>query len=79
MSLERKDVRFKLDPEVHAQLKAICDHEGIDMGDFVEALVKPVVIKRVHDAIALATKFQRLGISGSGRESGQNSQFGGLQ
>lgn len=79
MSLERKDVRFKLDPEVHAQLKAICDHEGVDMGDFVEALVKPVVSKRVHDAIALANKFQRLGISGNGRDLAPNSQFGGLQ
>jgi len=71
MSLERKDVRFKLSAEDHARLKAICEIEEIeetDMDDFVEALVVPVVRKRVHEAIELADKLQRAGITGHGRE-----------
>ena len=68
MSLERKDVRFKLSAEDHARLKAICEIEETDMDDFVEALVVPVVRKRVHEAIELAEKLQRAGISGHGRE-----------
>lgn len=69
MSLEHKDVRAKLEPELHAQLRAICDIDGVDMGDFIEAVLVPVIRKRMHDAIALASRFPRPGITGSGRES----------
>ena len=68
MSLERKDIRAKLDPDVHAQLRAICDIDGIDLGDFIEAALLPVINKIVHDAIALANRVQRPGKTGSARE-----------
>lgn len=65
MSLDRKDIRAKLDPDRHAQLRAICDIDGVDMGDFIEAILVPVIERRVHDAIELAARLQRLGMSGS--------------
>lgn len=65
MSLDRKDIRAKLDPDKHAQLRAICEIDGIDMGDFIEAALLPVITKRVHDAIELAARLQRAGIAGS--------------
>lgn len=65
MAIERKDVRLKLDDDKHAALKAICDLDGVDMGVFIEQLLVPVIDKRVHDAIELAAKIQRLGIGGS--------------
>ena len=68
MSLERKDVRFKLSAEDHTRLKAICEIEGTAIDDFVEALVVPVVRKRVHEAIELAEKLHRAGITGQSRE-----------
>ena len=68
MSLERKDIRAKLDPEIHAQLRVICEIDGVDMGDFIESALLPVIAKRVHDAMMLAQKLQRLGTSGSDRE-----------
>lgn len=68
MALERKDIRAKLDPELHAALKAMCDLEGVDMGEWIEAQLVPVIKKRIHDATVLAAEFQRLGITGSGRE-----------
>ena len=68
MSLERKDVRFKLSAEDHARLKAICEIEETDIDDFIEALVVPVVRKRVHAAIELADKLRRAGISSHSRE-----------
>ena len=68
MSLERKDIRSKLDPARHAQLRAICEIDGVDMGDFIEAALLPVIEKRVHDAIELATRLQRLGTTGNNRE-----------
>jgi hypothetical protein len=69
MSIERKDIRAKLSPERHAQLRAICEVDGVDMGDFIEAALLPVIEKRVHDAIELAARLPRQGTSGSSRES----------
>lgn len=69
MALERKDIRAKLDPDLHAALKAMCDLDGVDMGEWIEAQIVPVIEKRIHDAMVLAEKLQRLGISGTGRES----------
>lgn len=69
MALERKDVRLKLDDDKHAALKAICDLDGVDMGVFIEQLLVPVIEKRIHDAMVLAEKLQRLGIAGSAQRS----------
>ena len=69
MSLERKDIRAKLDPDMHARLRAICDVDNIDMGEFIEAALIPVIEKRVHDAMMLATELLRQGIAGNNRES----------
>jgi len=68
MALERKDIRAKLDPELHAALKAMCDLDGVDMGEWIEAQLVPVIKKRIHDATVLAAEFRRLGITGNGRE-----------
>lgn len=69
MALERKDIRAKLDPELHAALKAMCDLDGVDMGEWIEAQIVPVIKKRIHDATVLASELQRLGITGSTREN----------
>ena len=68
MALERKDVRLKLDADMHAALKAICDVDEVDVGVYIELLLVPVIKKRVHDAMLLASKIPRPGITGSGRE-----------
>jgi transcriptional regulator with XRE-family HTH domain len=49
-------------------LKAMCDLDGVDMGEWIEAQLVPVIKKRIHDATVLAAEFQRLGITGNGRE-----------
>lgn len=67
MAAERKDVRAKLDDDMHAALKAICDLDGIDMGVFIEQQIVPVIQKRIHDATVLAEKLHRLGIAGNAR------------
>lgn len=72
MSLERQDVRAKLDPEDHRALVRICDIEGVTIAEFVERLLVPVIRKRVHDANLLAREFPHAGVSGSGGESPRN-------
>lgn len=69
MALDRKDFRGKLDPDIHAALKAICEVDDIDMGVFIEQLIVPVVQKRIHDATVLAGQLHRSGITGIARES----------
>lgn len=69
MSLERKDIRAKLDADKHAQLKAICDVDGMDMGLFIESLLLPVIEKRVHDAMMLVSELTHQGITGNNREN----------
>jgi hypothetical protein len=69
LSIERKDVRGKLHPDIHAQLTAIAEIDGRDMGEIVEELVCKYVKARVHDATLLADRIARLGITGNNRES----------
>lgn len=66
MSLERKDLRLKLDADDHTGLQLLADAEDTDMSAWAEALLKREIRRRVHAAIVLARKAERLGISGSG-------------
>jgi hypothetical protein len=68
MSLDRKDIRAKLDADVHAKLRAICDADNIDMGLYIEQVLVPVIEKRVHDAIMLVRSLPHPGKTGSDRE-----------
>lgn len=67
MSLERQDIRAKLDPDDHRALVCICNIDGVSIAEFIERLVVPVIRKRVHDANVLARDFPLRGISGSDR------------
>ena len=68
MSLERKDVRFKLDPDTHADLADLCDVDGLDLAEFCENVVADAVRSRVHAATVLAERVARRGKTGSSRE-----------
>lgn len=68
MSLERKDVRFKLDPDLHQALTVLAECAGCDIGVLVEQVVVGEVRRRVHEASVIAERTARLGFSGSGRD-----------
>lgn len=69
MSLERKDVRFKLAPDVHGALTVLAECAQVDIGEFCELLIQREVLRRVHEATVIADRAARLGITGNGRES----------
>lgn len=69
MALERKDIRAKLDPDMHAALSVLCDVDGCDLGEFIEREIVRVVLKRCHAASVIAERTARLGINGNVRES----------
>ncbi len=68
MSLERKDIRAKLSHEHHAQLRAICDVDGVDIGDWIESVLVPVIERRVREAFELAARLPAPGKPGRSQE-----------
>lgn len=81
MSLDRKDIRAKLSPEHHAMLKAICEADGVDVGEYIEAVLVPVIERRVHGAMMISTSLLGQGITGNNREkpgvAGKTGPMGG--
>lgn len=69
MALERKDVRSKLDADMHAALTVVCETDQLDIGEWVESLIVRELHRRIHAAKNIAEKTSRLGITGSRRES----------
>lgn len=68
MALDRKDVRAKLDPDMHAALSVLCEVDQPDIGEFIERELVRVIKARVHVATVIAERTARLGISGKNRE-----------
>lgn len=69
MSLERKDVRAKLDADMHQALTVLCEVDRIDLGEFVERELIRVIRTRVHEASVIAAGTAHLGKVGNRRES----------
>lgn len=68
MALERKDGRFKMDPDVYEALGALADAHGMDLGEYVEAELLKIIRHEVHVAMVLAAKTAHLDIPGIFRE-----------
>lgn len=83
MALERKDVRAKLDPDMHGALTIVCETDQLDIGEWVESLIVRELHRRIHDAKNIAEKTSRLGITGNRRESagvtGKSRELQGTQ
>lgn len=67
MALDRKDIRAKLDQDVHAALLVLAEIDQVDIGEFVERELVLVIKRRVHEATVIAERTARLGISGKSR------------
>jgi hypothetical protein len=68
VSLERKDIRSKLDPELHKALQIFADIDGVTESEFVETVLVPVLQKRIADATIAHERLARAGIIGKVRE-----------
>ena len=76
MTLERKDVRIKLAPDVHAALTVLAEVADIDIGAWAERELVRVVRERVHAASVVAARTARLGLSGIAGDSQGSSGIG---
>lgn len=54
MSLERKDVRLKMAPDAHADLALLAEIDGLDIGEWAEAVLVREIERRVHAAQRIA-------------------------
>ena len=64
MALERKDLRIKLDPDDHAALALLAEADEAELAEWAERVLVRVVRRRVHAAMVLAKKAERLGLAG---------------
>ena len=69
MALERKDLRLKLDVDVHSALQVLADVDNVLLCELSEQVLVDYVRRRIHDATLVAEKTARLGISGNGGDS----------
>lgn len=65
MSLERKDLRIKLDANDHQGLTLLAESEGRELNDWAERVLVREIRRRMHAAMVLAEKAKRLGIVGN--------------
>ena len=75
MSLDPKDLRLKLERDIHAGLDALADVDGVGLADYAQRVLEEHVLRRVHAATVIADRVGALGHfrdsrgkSGKGRE-----------
>ncbi len=61
MSLDRKDLRVYLDPDIHAALSVLAGVDGLEIAKLCEQVVERYVLDRVHAATVIA---QSPGVAG---------------
>lgn len=64
MTLERKDLRVKLDADDHAWLQLLAEADDMELAHFAERVLVREIRRRGHAAIVLAERAQRLGLTG---------------
>jgi hypothetical protein len=69
MALERRDGRFKMDPDAYEALSHVAAAHNMDIGEYVESEMLKIVTAEVHRAMVIATKTSGLEIPGIFRES----------
>lgn len=69
MALERKDGRFKMDPDAYQALGHIAEAHDMELGEFIESELLKIIRHEVHVAMVLADKTRGLDIPGIFRDS----------
>lgn len=64
MTIERKDLRIKLTSDDHAGLTLLAEADQLELAEWAEAVLVKAIRHRIHAAILVAGRAQRLGIAG---------------
>jgi hypothetical protein len=65
MSLDRQDLRIKLSADDHSMLGLLAEADELGLAELAERILVREVRRRVHAAMLIANKAQRLGIAGN--------------
>ncbi len=65
MSLEKKSIHVRLDPDVHARLAVLADAGEKDMAELAAMLLTRQVVGEFHVMSKAVERLNRLGLSGS--------------
>ena len=68
MALDRKDIRAKLDPDMHKAISRLAEAEGLEIGEFIERELLVVIQREVRKAMFISEGLPSWGKNGSGRE-----------
>jgi uncharacterized protein (DUF1778 family) len=68
MSLERKDIRAKLDPDWHDALSRAAARDGLEIGEFVEREITKILMQRIHQFILDKAAFDGIPATGKIRD-----------
>lgn len=68
MSLERKDVRFKLDEDMHVALSEFADIDRLEKQELVEQVIVEYLQRRIRDVTLVSERLRRRGLSGNTRD-----------
>ena len=68
MALERKDVRVRVDSDMHAMLAAVADADGKEMAEWCEQFIVAELMRRVRAATMIAKAAERNSIKWSAPE-----------
>ena len=74
MSLERRDVRVKLDYEIHQALLRLCERTGMDPARYAEQILVRALKKKVHEAIINYDALKDTVLAGNIRDMSGKSQ-----
>lgn len=69
MSLERKDVRPRLNADYHALLQEVADYYGLDINEWAGRVLVAALQKEAHRASELARRMEKRGITRIARDS----------
>lgn len=76
MSLERKDVRLKLDHDMHAAAKALGDACGMEIAEWCESVLVGIIKKRVHESMVVVSQLEESGSLGTFRDISGGKRHG---
>ncbi len=69
MSIDRPDVKVRLDHEMHDALKVFAKLDGLTIIEYCERIISENLCKRISDTNVAHAELDRLGLSGIRRVS----------
>ena len=68
MALDPKEVKCRLDPDLHEAFRHACEIKGVGLAEMGEQLIRSFVDGELHDYIKAKNRYEGLGYLGKIRD-----------